>query len=146
MTNNTNITIDNEINSLTETIDILREQYQSYDKKQIKEITDVDSLLDDNSIDIESLNSLTDNIKKSEKLEKKENEEKKLKIEKMMDNISCVIDRLENQKKQINMTNHIKSKIKFLRSFLSFIKLLTNIHVNIYGSFIRQIIEKIFVD
>ncbi len=62
-----------------------------------------------------------------------------------------IIDRVENQldniKRFSESTNHYKEKFLFITSFVRYIeKYCLSKHVKIYGSFIRQIFEKIFLD
>lgn len=66
----------------------------------------------------------------------KENQNK---IERIKNNLKLI----ERNKKS---TEHLKNKILVLISFAKFIENYCNISVKIYGSFVRQLFEKIFID
>ena len=60
---------------------------------------------------------------------------------------SEMIKYLQNQLKFKNQTLHFKDKFNVVMSFIKFLKTMCeNINVSIYGSFTRNIIEKIFMD
>jgi hypothetical protein len=63
------------------------------------------------------------------------------------DIIVRVKSQLGNMKRYTESTNHYKEKFLFITSFVRYVeKYCLSKHVKIYGSFIRQIFEKIFLD
>jgi len=63
-----------------------------------------------------------------------------------LNRIKRVKGQLELMKKYTDTTNHYKEKVLLLTSFVKYVEMYCMTKVKIYGSFIRQMFEKVFLD